>query len=51
MERKVRQIEVNKPQGAFEDVYELYKWLGKIDTTSAGHKFEIKVSIIETEEE
>lgn len=51
MPKKVREFMMNKPDGTFHDVYELYRWLGVIDTSSAGHKFEIKVSIVETKEE
>ncbi|MCQ2219751.1 MAG: hypothetical protein MJZ12_00075 [Prevotella sp.] len=51
MAKKIREFMMNKPAGTFYDVYELYKWLGAVDTSSAGHKFEIKVSIVETTEE
>lgn len=51
MTKKLREFVMNKPEGTFYDVYTLYKWLGEVDTSSIGHKFEIKVSIVETKEE
>lgn len=48
--KKINQIEMHKHDGTFDDMYELYKWLGKITTKSAGHIFEIDVKIIELKE-
>lgn len=48
MEKKIREFMMNKDEGTFHDIYELYNWLGVIDTSSAGHNFEIKVFIKET---
>lgn len=50
MEKICKAFEMHHPNGTgtFEDVYKLYKWLGVIDTSSAGHKFTIEVKIHET---
>lgn len=50
MKQRVRVFEMHKDSGTFEDVYQLYRWLGKISTADAGHNFDIKVSIVETKE-
>lgn len=49
--KKVSQIEMYNHEGTFDDVYKLYKWLGRITTESAGHIFEIDVKIVELKEE
>lgn len=51
MEKKVREIRMYKTNGTFRDVYQLHKWLGDISTESAGHRFDIQVSIVETKKE
>lgn len=48
MEKVVRQYELNKPEGTFHDIVELYEWIGKIPVSF--DKFAIKVSIVETKE-
>lgn len=48
MKKKVRQIEIIKPYGTFNDILELYKWLGKIRLSS--DQFDIDVKIKEYKE-
>lgn len=46
-----RQCEMHYHEGTFGNIIDLYKWLGKITTASAGHIFEIDVKIVELKEE
>lgn len=49
MPKKVREFMMNKPDGTWHDLVELYEWIGKIPVSF--DKFAIKVSIVETKEE
>ena len=44
--KTVRVLEMHDHEGCLEDIFELYKWLGKIGTSSAGHNFDIEVKIV-----